>query len=218
MDVQRNRTLCLLFSGWTLTLLSCLGCISLTSNLIHAFKGSPKVPAAFDGLKNHRVALICLQADLYGTGGSARAIARNIERILAQEVEGVQMVGQDAVEDWLDHNDWNQINFNQIGRGLKADYVVAVELNRPITLNEGPTLFKGRADFTVTVHDIGKNGEVVMRKQTPEFSWPANGRYGVSEATFERLFLGKLAENIARYFHEYELNADIGSDLGGVDS
>jgi hypothetical protein len=192
---------------------SASGCVSLISNLQHAIHGPPKVPAAFDKFPKKRVAVICMsQADLYGTGGVARSIARSVEQILSREVEEIDLVGQDALEDWMDHNDWNQLNFTQIGRGMKADYVLAIELNSPITLKEGPTLFKGRADITVTVYDIAKNGEVVLRKQSPELSWPTNGRYGLSESAFERLFLGKIAEHIAKQFHPYEPNAELGMD------
>ncbi len=192
---------------------STTGCVSLISNLQHAIHGPPKVPPSFNKFPSKRVAVVCTsQADLYGTGGVARSIARSVENILAQQVEEIDIVGQDGLEDWMDHNDWNQLNYTQIGRGLKADYVLAIELNAPITLKEGPTLFKGRADVTVSVYDVAKNGEVVMRKHSPELAWPENGRYGLSETAFERLFLAKVAEHISKNFHPYEANSDIGMD------
>ena len=189
------------------------GCVRAISTINYAINGPPQAPAQFGQLEEKRVAVICVsQADLYGAGGAARAIARSVESRLATHVEKIDLAGQEAIDEWMDHHDWNQLDFQQIGQGVRADYVLAVELNSPITLKEGPTLYKGRADVTVTVYDMKQGGKPVFRRHTPEFSWPGSGKYGISETAFERLFLAKLSEYVARYFHPYDPHAEIGGD------
>lgn len=208
-----NRVRNFLILVTLLALPTSVGCVGLLSNLIWMVKGPPRVPAEFATLPGKRVAVTCMSAsNTYGPGQITDSIARAVESKLRSHVEEVDVVGQDEVADWLDHNDWNHVDYTEIGRGVKADYLVAIELNAPIRLNDGPTLHRGQANFTVTVYDVAGNGKAVFRRHTPEFAWPSHGRDGVSDVKFRQLFLDRLTDYIARYFYEYEMKEDFGQD------
>ena len=199
--------------------LSNTGCMSLANFLLYVAKGLPKFPAEYEGLEGKRVAVVCVSAsDSYGPSPLTSRIAREVQAQLAAQVSEVDVVRESEVSDYLDHHDWSQLDYTEVGRGVKADMVVAVELNQPLILREGPTLHRGKADYTVTVYDIKQNGEKVFRRREEEFQWPGQARYGVPESKFETAFIKRLGARAAHYFHANEQHAEIGentSDISG---
>jgi hypothetical protein len=114
----------------------------------------------------------------------------------------------------VDTNDWDQMDYREIGRGVNADSVLALELEG-LRLYEGRTLYKGRVDITVTVYDMSDDGKVVFRRTIPEYTFPRNGaRHAteISEARFRSLFVHVLAQQVAKYFCEYHLEDDFARD------
>jgi hypothetical protein len=178
--------------------------------------GGDKTPAAYDGLKNSRVAIVCLkggeQSDAEGT---ATRLARVVESNLVREVKGIELISQDEIADWVDTYGWNQMDYVEFGKGIKADKVLAIELER-FTLEDGPTLYKGRSQFLTKVYDIKEQGgRLVWSKERYMFEHPKTaGRYRDStpKEKFKQEYLRMLGREIAKNFHPFAPVDDVATD------
>lgn len=188
------------------------GC-GLASQMVYFFRGN-QVPAKFTGLKDKKVAVVCITSgNGGGPGTEADVLARSVGKILQKQVVGIDVVPQDKVIDWMDKNNWNQIDYKQVGRGVKADMVLAIELGS-FTIHEGQTLLRGRAGIGVKVFDMAEKGKMVYDTPARDISFPRNGASQVtqSESEFRRLFVWSLAQEIARDFHAYDAVEDLARD------
>jgi hypothetical protein len=180
--------------------------------LIH---GPEMIPAEFEGLKGKRVAVICLDANsLSGPGGEADSVSKAVAMLLSKNVPDIHVVRQNEVADWLDSHGDDLTDYRDVGRGVKADMVVGIDL-LAFNLHEGQTLLKGRAKVGVKVYDMKKkSGELVYESAPKEIAWPENGARHVTEneANFRTVFIGMLAERIARDFYAVELATNFGTD------
>jgi hypothetical protein len=176
--------------------------------------GPEMVPAEFDGLKGKRVAVVCLDANsLGGPGGEADTVAKAVALSLGKNVQDIRMVRQTEIADWLDTHGDDVTDYRDIGRGVKADMVVGIDL-LTFNLHEGQTLLKGRSKSGVKVYDMKKGGELVYESAPREFSWPENGARHVTEneANFRTVYIGMLAERISRDFYPVELAQGFAND------
>lgn len=183
------------------------GCLGQIVRLGVLFGRGPGVPAECKVLKGKKVAVVCISDDtLYLQGSAAQRLAANVETLLARNVKDIQVIGHEKVADWIDTNDWDQIDFREIGRGVGADLVVGINLNS-LSLHDGQTLFKGQANLSVKVHDMQQGGTVVFEKAMPDVMFPEEGGHptaSTTEGRFMNVFLSLLAHRVARLFHEYE--------------
>lgn len=196
------------------------GCIGLTSQLIYMVKGQ-KVDPEFPGLKGKKVAVVCVaNTSTYDPASAAAMLGQSVEAIMRQKLEGeIKLVRQSEISDWIDRNNWDQMDYRDIGRGVNAQMVLAIDL-QGYRLHEDQTLFRGRANVTVTVYDMSKGGEPVFRRTMPNFCFPVNGGQHVSEtneAQFQRKFIVMLANEISKYFCPYELKEDFARDSAFLD-
>jgi hypothetical protein len=200
--------------SFALLTLPAMGCIGALAQGLYLFHGE-KVPAQFEGLEGKRVAVVCLSnTAAAGPGSEADVVARLVSNLLEREVEEIDMVHQDEVYDWMDNNNWDQTDYRPVGRGVKADMVVAVEISG-FRLYEGSTLYKGRASVTVSVLDMAKDGQVVFRREMPDFTFPSNAGHhtaDTTEARFRRMFLHQIATRVARHFYEFDLVETFATD------
>lgn len=201
-----------------LSLATSTGCIGLMAHALWAAKGE-RVPAEYTGLEGERVAVVCLSStSAFGPDDAARVLAASVHAIFEKRVKKIRLVHPDEVANWIDHNDWKQIDYREIGRGVKAEKIVAIDLGAH-SLHEGRTLFKGTAKVTVSVYDMQEEGKLVFRRTTPEFTYPETGGYpttDMSEPEFRRAFLGRLARHIARPFHEHDLVDHFATDAESI--
>lgn len=203
---------------WQLVLAIAAACLiapgcSILGNVAYWVKGN-KLPAKFDGLADKRVAVVCLDShSLGGPGGEADAIARMVNLALAQNVSKIKMVRQSEIADWIDNQSQEVTEYPDVGRGVKADMVVGIDLIS-FNIHEGQTLLRGKANVRVRVYDMSKNGEVVYDEPAKEISWPENGARHVTEneANFKTYFIHTLANKISRDFYAYEMVDDISLD------
>jgi hypothetical protein len=189
------------------------GCSALAT-LTYWIQGPTKVPAKFTGLEKKRVAVVCLDnKSLSGPGGEADAIAKSVGLTLSQHVPEIQMVRPAEIADWIDNQSSDLTDYRDVGRGVKADMVVGIDLGA-FSIHAGQTLLKGRARVGVKVFDMTKGGEVVYDAPLKEIAWPENGARHVTEneANFRAIFIHTLSQKIARDFYDYELLDDFGSD------
>jgi hypothetical protein len=206
-----RRAAQLTWASVALVLLPGCGPIATIAWLIH---GPEMEPAQFAGLKGKRVAVVCLDSNsLSGPGGEADTVAKAVAMTLGKHVPEIKIVRQNEVAEWLDTHGDDVTDYRDVGRGVKADMVVGIDL-LAFNLHEGQTLLKGRAKVGVKVYDMTKAGELVYESAPKEISWPENGARHVTEneANFRSYFIDTLAERIARDFYEVELGTDFGSD------
>jgi hypothetical protein len=160
------------------------------------------------------VAVVCLDANsLGGPGGEADALAKVVTITLANYVKDIDVVRQQEIANWMDSQSQDLTDYRDIGRGVKADMVVGIDLIS-FSLHEGQTLLKGRARVRVKVYDMTKGGEVVYESPAKEISWPENGARHVTEneSNFRTIFLHTLAQKVSRDFYDYEMLEDFGMD------
>lgn len=204
-------TLAVLLSVLSLTLSGC----SLLLNQMGYWSGGHLVSAEYEGLKGERVAVVCVSDNAsYGVGTESELLARSLASILKERVEDIDVVRQDEIADWIDKNDWDEVDYREVGKAVKADKVVAIDLSG-FRLYEGQSLYRGRASVTVTVFDMAQGGKEVFRRPMPEIKFPANGVYHsseTSESEFHKSFIRIIAQQVGRYFYEYEMSESYGRD------
>src|SRR5688500_20023268 len=107
----------------------CGGCTFLTQ-VVGAFEGREIVPAKFTGLEGKRVAVVCIDVNsLYGPGGDSDLLAKAVTTQLNDNVKGIKLVRQSEIHDWIDQQDQALVDYRDVGRGVKADMVVGIDLN-----------------------------------------------------------------------------------------
>jgi hypothetical protein len=202
--------------GLTLLLASLGGC-AIMNHLLWVTQGAT-IPAEFDGLKGKRVAVVCVSPnDDFGPGSVSVELSRSVEMLLKERVKEIKVVRHEEVANWIDRNNWRH-DYLDIGKGVKADMLVAIELGR-FSLYEGSTLFQGRANAQVTVFDMTQGGTKVFVSHLDDFTFPNRGAQPVtdiSEARFKRAFVTVLAQNIGRSFYEYDIQENVAPDAASL--
>lgn len=194
------------------------GCIGTFANLVHVAQGNVN-PPAFNGLKAKRVAVICVSpSESFGPAEASMLISRQVGKLIAANVKEVEVVQPREIERWIDENDWDYLDYKLVGRGVKADMVVAIDLSS-FSLHEGKTLYKGRADVAVRVYDLNQGGEEVFVHQPSQIQYPENSGHhttDMSEETFRRKFLAIVSGRIARQFYAYDMKEDFARDASVI--
>jgi hypothetical protein len=152
-------------------------------------------------------------------GVEAEFLARGVSTILEENVKGIDLVAHDEIADWVDKNDWDEVDYREVGRGVKATKVVAIDLSG-FRLYEGQSLYRGRAVVTVTVLDIEDGGKEAFRRQLPEIKFPTAGVYHSSETSemaFRRAFIQVIARQVGQYFHNYDAADRFGRDPASLE-
>ena len=189
------------------------GCLGLYSNLMHAV-GADKGPAEFEGLTESRLAIVTVtDSSQYSNDTSARLLSRQVGGILMKEVKDLTLIREDLIEQWRDQNGWDSVDFVSIGRGVKADKLLGIEVTN-LRLRDGATLYRGRADVNLSVIDIA-TGDVLYRRELDEFTFPTSAGQYTSETTekrFRKLYLDMLALQIARSFYPWDFSETIAID------
>ena len=167
------------------------------------------VPAEYEGLKKQRVVVIV--EDVGGLGYQDAAVPTDLARIvsshLRKRVKKIDLVSQDEVNDWIDSND---VHLKDLGKHMKADKVVSIQLNH-FRLNKGPNLYQGQAEVTVQILDV-ETGDIDDLEPL-EALYPRHSGIPLdqSEPTFRRRFVNILAKQISRRFYAHE-SMDVSKD------
>ena len=197
----------------TISLAPSSGC-TFVAQTIGALEGHEIVPAKFSGLEGKRVAVVCIDVNsLAGPGDEADLLARGVSTQLSQNVKNIKMVKQSEIHDWIDQQDQALIDFRNVGRGVKADMVIGIDLNSIATRDVG-TLLQGRANISVKVFDMSRPDEPVYEKPASVIEFPEHGARHVteSEGNFRMMFLRILAEKISKDFYAHDRTLDFGRD------
>lgn len=189
------------------------GCVQFAANLIHAVRGND-MPAEYAGLDEKRVAIICSVDGAVASEASGSVLTSYISSALVQNLPKATVIGQDEVDRWLEIEGWSNNDALAIGKGVKADQVVRVQVSN-FQLREGATLYRGSCDVRVTVYDIKADGRLAFEKQITEHAFPRVGGTPVSdttEAKFRSVYLHILATKIASLFHPADPTAEYALD------
>jgi hypothetical protein len=189
------------------------GCIGFASTLMYWIKGN-KVEARCTALEGKRVAVVCVAGSgVSGSSNEGEVLARTVAMILEKNVKKIDIVRPEEVADWRDQNNWDEVDYKSIGRGVKADVVVAIDL-ASFGIHDNPTLLRGRASVKTTAYDIADKGKIVFRDGPKEFAFPENGAQHVveNETNFKRIYLTMLAQDIAKSFYAYDKLDDVARD------
>ncbi len=190
------------------------GClIPFASNMMHAV-GADMVPAEYEGLEEKTVAIITsTDGSQYSQDVVARELNRLVGAIVAAEVKEVKLIRQDEIDRWRDVHGWDQTDCVAIGRGVKADKVIAIEVAE-LRLREGATLFRGRSEAMVEVIDV-VTGKVEYSRRLDDYTYPKMAGQDITETTesrFRKLYLTMLSQEIARSFHPYDMTDRFAAD------
>jgi hypothetical protein len=171
-------------------------------------------PPEFKDLAGKRVVVVCRPVVELQFADSTvpRDLVRQVGVNLEKKVKKIKVVDERDVSEWTDENSWQK--FTDVGKALKADMVVGIELER-FSLQQGPTLLQGNAAMRVVVYDMQNGGKQVYEKAIPRVLFPPNTPIPSaekSEAEFRRQFLDVLAEQIGRQFYSHDSLEDFGID------
>ena len=190
------------------------GCAGLIAYPLYVIKGD-SVPANYDKLSGKRVAVICKSASAAsGPNSPESLISQQFSQILRERVSKVEIVPVEEVADWIDRNNWNEIDCVEVGRGVNADAIVLLAVES-FSLKDSPTLFKGRSTVTTKVYDIVQDGKVDYQANTFDFAYPENGgrhTTELSDAAFQRQFTKALSRHLAKDFFKYDKSEDYAQD------
>lgn len=190
------------------------GCVGLVANLMHV-AGADLVPAAYKGLAERRVAVVCVSnSEFFGPTSTSSQLARRINRQLHKKVPKIELIEQQEIENWIDQNEWDGLDFRAIGQGVDAELVIAVDVHS-LSLHEGKTMFKGRADVELVVYDLTGGGGEAFSSSLQQVQYPVSGGVyttEMSERQFQQRFLDVLATRVARFFHRFDANEDFARD------
>ena len=191
-----------------------VGCVGLFANFLNVM-GAGLMPAAFDGLEGKRVAVVCVSnSEVFGPTTNASDISNSVTRLLKAKVKKIELVPTQRIDEWVDENGWEMIDFVSLGRAVDAEHVVAVDIDT-FSLHEGGTMYKGRANLHVVVYDT-HDGTEVYSHSPPEIEFPMNAgvpAVSTSKAEFRKMFLAHVANRIARNFYAFDINEDVAADV-----
>jgi hypothetical protein len=209
----KSRTQQFMAAGALLLVLAATTGCGLVVNLIHASMGHV-VPPDYEGLVAQRVAVVCVaDSSSFGPRPISETIAQQVTQLLAQNVSEIQLIEQQEIEKWTDEHDWNQIDYLEIGHGVAAQKLVAIDLVS-FSLHEGQTMYKGRAEVDVKVYDLATQG-IAYQSSPIEVQFPKNAGYhttDITEREFQNRFVQMLSNQIARRFYSYEFQEDFARD------
>ncbi len=214
---MRYAAKCRFLLPLSLLITTTMGCGALP-HLVYWVKGVP-VHARFGDLEEKRVAVVCVANEqAFGDSGVSEKLARGVAAHLRREVHEIEVVHENEIEKWTDDTGWDHVSYPDVGKGVAADMVVAIDLARFQT-DAGAHLFQGKADYQVKVFDMAKGGELVYRRQEEGFEFPKGGHpaSGKSAGAFKRLFVQVLAREIAKDFFDYQMTEDFAEDAAYIE-
>jgi hypothetical protein len=188
------------------------GCIQFAANLMHVVSG-PQVPPEFKGLDGKRIAVVALNESGICSDEVTIRLAGLLRGVLAGKLKKASMVNDVEVEGWLHGKSSREKDFIEIGKGVKADYVISVGI-RNLKLKDGQTLFRGRSDIEVTVWDVNAS-KIAYQKALPEYTYPLMAGQATTETDedkFRRVYLMNVADKVGRFFYAHDFGEDVAID------
>ncbi|MEQ8209684.1 MAG: hypothetical protein RH917_07610 [Lacipirellulaceae bacterium] len=191
------------------------GCLhSLVATGMYIFQGGNVVDASCDELEGERVVVLVRPpaSNEYRHAGAARALGSRVSNLLEINVDGIDMVSQQEVDNWIDEQDWE--NFKDLGRSVKATRVVYVELDS-FELFKGKTLYQGDAELKISVYDMKNRGKLMFEQPLGQVLFPKNSGIPAADKPvqhFQKQYIEVLSNLIAEHFYDHNPNATFALD------
>ena len=208
--VKQSRILSVLLVA--VVLIGSTGCIGAMAQLLYVVKGH-KSPAVFDGMEGKRVAVVVVSdASAYGPDTLAFSVTKIVSMDLQNNVKDIAVITPEAIEEWIDTNDWDQTNFTDLGRGVGADLVLEIGVGS-YTIHDGKTLYKGQSELSVSVHEM-ESGNTLFSQGPDAYVFPTNGRPAIQTTPrqFEQMYLSKLTTRVSRLFYPHDRLDSVAED------
>ncbi|MDC0935377.1 hypothetical protein OAS39_03745 [Pirellulales bacterium] len=190
--------------------LPAVGCLhSLLATGIYVFQGGNVTPAECDALEGQRVVVLCRPpaSHNFRHAGGARSIGKLVSSLLEMNVDDIEMVDPREVDNWIDEQDWE--NFKDLGRSMKANRVVYIELDR-FELFKGKTLYQGDAEVKVSVYDMDDRGKLMWEEPIGQLLFPRNSGIPAADKPvqhFQTQFVEIVSTQIAEHFYKHNANS-----------
>jgi hypothetical protein len=150
----------------------------------------------------------CIQADRQ----LAELLAATLRADAEEKKEGIVLLPQRKVEAYKnDHPGWRQMDPGEMGRALRVDHVIYLEINT-LSLYEphsARAFYRGRIQGTVTLFDV-KTPDETPEKRHFSYVYPSDARGGIIDANFDNNveqfrdgFLRYVAQRLSLNFISY---------------
>jgi hypothetical protein len=213
-----RRPLVLLLAG--MLLLTLPGCNYFIA-LAYLIGGPPQIEPLFEKEtqksmtdKDVRVAVVCYASDdlKYEFENIDHIVANQVTRQLASHE--IETVPYDEIRRWLNENpDWDTAV--EVGAEFDVNYVVYIDISEfSLFERESNTLYRGRCDAIITVHEMETDGDGRRIFSTDIDSlYPLHVPRSASELShdsFRAEYILNLSDEIGRLFYPYLSGDDIG--------
>jgi hypothetical protein len=190
------------------------GCAPLLTTGIYLWQGGNVVPAECDALEDQRVVVVCQPpaSQEYRHANASQALAVQVSELLVDNVDDIDVVNPSEVDNWADETEGN--NFKELARAVNADMVLHIELD-DFNLYEGKTLYRGKADVTITVYDMNEKGKKVWSEHLGEILYPLHSGIPAQDKSvqqFEREFVTIVGTRIGEFFYQHDPNSGFALD------
>jgi hypothetical protein len=199
----------------TLLIASAAGC-NILATMMYVVQGQ-NVPGDYNGLRGKRVVVVCRPSPhvQFTFTSVPKELASGVGALLQNKVDRIHVVKQREVDEWVDSNNLDGFDYVQIGKQLKADMVVGIDLEE-FSLAMDQTLYQGKATISMAVYDMHrKDKESVWEKHLAQIVYPPSTPIAAAdmpESQFRRKFVKVLGDMVGRHFYEHDPTADFAND------
>jgi len=192
------------------------GCQAMLATVM-LLAGGKETKAKYKFFKGKPVAVVCLSENMTDSryDDVPRDLAKAVGLHLSQNVKKIEVIQPAKVNKWLDRQDGRIGDFQQFGKDMEADMVLAIYLDSFQTSSpSSPGSYQGRAVVSFTVYDV-KTGTEIASESLPEYVYPPNIRppaTEIRESQFKKEYLIQLSKRIACFFHSYDHRENMAMD------
>ena len=184
------------------------GCQALLATFL-LMTGGMETKAKYKFFKGKKVAVVCLAENMTDSryDDVPRDLAKNVGWHLSQKVRKIEIISPSTVNKWMDRHDNRIEDFQQFGKDVGAEMVLAIYLDSFETSSlSSPGSYQGRASTSFSVYEM-KTGNVLANESLPQYVYPPNLRQSgtdIRESDFKKRYLFQLSRVIACFFFSYD--------------
>lgn len=216
----RRLTLSFAFLALTATTLlassGCAGALMMPYYLIYGTDAPAKYKAEVKEIpKESTMVVICRSnLNLFGESNPNADLSQAITYAMSTGLKKKKLrwITYGEVEDKFDEEELNSQSFEKMGKALKADYVVGVEIDS-FDVHHSTQFYQGNAKVLVRLIDV-KNAETIVRESMPTYTYPPTPvpSADYEEIEFQKTFIVRLAKNICTLFCPHDPHAEYAAD------
>ncbi|MCL2622852.1 MAG: hypothetical protein FWD31_04210 [Planctomycetaceae bacterium] len=192
------------------------GCQALLATFL-LMTGGMETKAKYKFFKGKKVVVVCLAENMTNSryDDVPRDLANNVGVHLSQNVKKIEIISPTTVNKWLDRRDGKIEDFQQFGKDMQADMVLAIYLDSFETSSpSSPGSYQGRAGTSFTVYEV-KTGNAIASESLLEYVYPPNFRHMASEvreSDFKKRYLFQLSRVISCFFYSHDHRQNLAMD------